>query len=87
MLVIDEYLGDCGTAARSLDHFLALGTAHGDVGFLEAHILIFQESLCPETETAGEFCIYFNFRHISFFLPSVSKWAAGGWNSSNPKLH
>ena len=84
MTVVDEYLGNRCPTTGPLDHFLTLRTTHGDVGFLETGVLALKQRLGPKAEAAGEFCIYFNLRHIKLFLPSVCKWAPGGRNSRNP---
>ena len=86
MEVIDKYLRNRHSATRTLDHFLALFAAHGDVSLFEADIFAFKQGFRPEAEAAGKFCIYFNFRHISLFLPSVRKWAVSERNSSNRYL-
>ena len=83
MPVIDKYLRNRHSATGTLDHFLALATVHADIGLFKPDILFLEQGFCAEAETAGEFCIYFNFRHNSHFLPSACKWPVSETNSSN----
>tara|TARA_R110000787_G_scaffold98664_3_gene202748 strand:- start:26919 stop:27230 length:312 start_codon:yes stop_codon:yes gene_type:complete len=71
MAVVYKYLGHGCPATGALDHFRPFLPAHCDVSLFETYILFFEQGLGPEAETAGKFCIYFNFRHVSIFLPSL----------------